>query len=342
MLFILISSLLVGCSNNQSIEYETKGQTDLYKKVIENFATENGLLKTDLKDRKTEYLAESQGLLLEYFLQQNMKKNFKIATEVIREQLLLKNNTISWQKIADEKSPTNALIDDLRIIQTLLIASEKWGDSDAKKLANQLIKGNKKHSVYDGYLINFSSENDKKRTDEINLSYINKSQYENFNFSEERLKKQLELLKNTPSSEKKFFPLKYKIKEKKYVYSKEVHMVDQLLAAINLVAIKPNDDEFYEQLKIRFNVEKKIFGVYDLKTATPTVNYESPAVYSYAIQLARLHNDADFEKQLQLCLNELKNQNKDSPFFGMFITEPSKETHVFDNLMPLLIEEGNR
>ncbi|MEG0377858.1 MAG: dihydroxyacetone kinase subunit DhaK, partial [Eubacterium sp.] len=55
-------------------------------------------------------------------------------------------------KSADETAVimADALIDDLRIIEVLMAASEKWEDSHAKKLANQLIEGNMKHTLNDG------------------------------------------------------------------------------------------------------------------------------------------------------------------------------------------------
>lgn len=255
---------------------------------------------------------------------------------------LLKNNIISWQIINDEKSPTNALIDDLRIIEALKIASEKWDDSNANQLATELIEGNKQYTMKDGYLINYSSENQKNRTDEINLSYINKKQFEYFNFPDDQLGKQLAILEKTPISEKSFYPLKFTINDKKYVFDEKVHMVDQLLTAMNIQEVKPNSNGFYEQLKFRFNRDQKIAGVYDLKSGKPSVNYESPAVYSYAIELARVKKDDEFEKQLLKRLNLLKNNQKDSAFYGTFISESSKETHIFDNLMPLQLEEGNK
>lgn len=337
----LISMLLIACSNNQQVHYDSENKSNLYSKIIRNFATDDGLLKTDLKGREHEYLAESQGLLLEYFLQQNMRENFQLAMKVTENQLLLKNNTVSWQKINDEKSPTNALIDDLRIIEVLMAASEKWEDSHAKKLANQLIEGNMKHTLNDGYLVNYSSNDENNRTDEINLSYVNKNQYDYFNFPKEQLEKQMKILEETPFSKNGFYPLKFMINDKTYTFEKKVHMVDQLLTAINRAAVNPDDHGFYEQLKNRFNRDGKIFGMYHLKTGKPSVRYESPAVYSYAIQLARIHHDVDFENKLMQRLNALKNHHEDSPFYGTFIEESSKETHVFDNLMPLLIEEGN-
>lgn len=342
VLFALIMLLLNACSHKSEIRYESESNSILYENILLNFTTEQGLIKTDLKERQNEFLSESQGLLMQYFLQQNMKANFNLSTEVVKNQFLLKNQTISWRIKNDEKSPSNALIDDLRMIEVFMHASEKWGNPQLKKFANQIIKGNKKYTMKNGYLVNFSSIEEKTRSNEINLSYINKEQYEFFQFPKSQLNTQIEILEKAPMSINCFYPLKFNIKKKQYQFENEVHMVDQLLTSINIAGISPKETRFYEEVKKRFDRDGKIFGKYDLNTGVPSVNYESPAVYSYAIQLARLNNDDAFEKQLFKRLNLLRNQNEESRYFDTFISEDTKDTHVFDNLMPLLIEEGNQ
>ncbi|MEK4029246.1 hypothetical protein MKZ02_11990 [Pseudobacillus sp. FSL P4-0506] len=65
------------------------------------------------------------------------------------------------------------------------------------------------------------------------------------------------------------------------MHNKTVHMIDQLLIAINRKNIGYNSDQLNEWLLKEWNNKHKLFGQYDRQSLQPAVSYESLSVYYY-------------------------------------------------------------
>ena len=67
------------------------------------------------------------------------------------------------------------------------------------------------------------------------------------------------------------------------------------------------------------------------------MNYESPAAYGLTI-LYVLHRDTNFAKELYEQMTTFRNDNVFSRYYGGYVTGENNNTHIFDNVLPLLAE----
>lgn len=79
--------------------------------------------------------------------------------------------------------------------------------------------------------------------------------------------------------------------------SGEVHMIDQLLIAVNRFDQGLGSPEFESWLIEEWDNQGQVAGRYDRETGKPTVDYESLAVYYYLWQYFERIDQAEFAKQ---------------------------------------------
>jgi hypothetical protein len=94
-----------------------------------------------------------------------------------------------------------------------------------------------------------------------------------------------DLYKKASSQGNPFYPEIYNIKEETFVRQEEVHLVDQLLTAIQLEKLNLNNDPFWSWLTTEWEKHHSISGRYDRKSQTGN-EIESAAVYGFAAELA--------------------------------------------------------
>lgn len=344
LLLMMMSLCLLGCQSvkntpkTENIRYTENQKSRLATVIFKEFAAKNGLLSTNLTNRKNEYLAESMGLLMLYFIQTNDKENYIKSVRAVQQNLILPNGLVCWEMKNNKRSDTNALIDDLRIIKALDLGAKKWGNKEVKQLVKQMIDANNKYTMYDDYFVDFGSEQSENRAKEITLSYAAPSYYKRMQLTSEILEKNVEVIRNAPQDANGLYAKKFDIQTKTYQFDDTVHMVDQLLTARNIQEIK-STSKFHQLLKEKMKKDGKLYGQYNRKTLQPVVRYESPAVYSYAIFYSQAVKDKTLEKSLNKRMNQLKNHHKNTRYYGSYIAENS-ETHIFDNLLPLLTQGG--
>lgn len=316
----------------------TDSGSQLEKVVVKEMVNKNGLVKTDLTKRKTEYLAESQGLLMLYFVMSDDRENFDKSFRALKQSFLLPSNVLSWQIIDNKTSQTNALIDDFRVIEALYKAQLKWRNQEQQSFLTALIEGNKKYTMKNGYFVDFGHQDEIGKASVLTLSYADPLVFRLMELPSEQLEKNTDIIRNALQDKNGLYAKKYELKNNRYQFDDEVHMVDQLLTAINVENAGVSTESFHDRLKDLVGKSGKLYGQYDRKTMEPVVSFESPAVYSYAILYSRLIKDKSIEKLFENNLQQLKNAHQQSPFYGAFIEEYTKKTHSFDNLLPLIVE----
>ena len=68
------------------------------------------------------------------------------------------------------------------------------------------------------------------------------------------------------------------------------------------------------------------------------MNYESPAAYGLTILYVLQTGDTKFAKELYDHMATFRNDNVFSRYYGGYVTGENKNTHIFDNVLPLLAE----
>ncbi|MNE29019.1 hypothetical protein D3C80_1224860 [compost metagenome] len=131
-----------------------------------------------------------------------------------------------------------------------------------------------------------------------------------------------------------FYPKAFDVDSKNYTFEDDVSLIDQIIIGIHLAEMGEEPQELLSFLKKEFKEQKKWYGRYNRLTQKPTVTYESPAVYGLGIIFALKCNDQAFAKQLSNKMLSLR--GKDAAYPGGYVF--NKNTHIFDNLFPLIAE----
>ena len=152
--------------------------------ILRHMMNENGTLATyRLEDTKAgtgeakgrEALSESAGLWLQYTLDKDDQALFDEQVKVIQNNFVHKDQIVLW-KVSEKgemQSATNALIDDLRIIEQLYRAYEMYKEERYKNLANQLSDAVIRYNKKDNYYVDYYDADVRKQNDFATTSYIN-------------------------------------------------------------------------------------------------------------------------------------------------------------------------
>lgn len=287
-----------------------------------------------------EALSESLGLWMEYAILKEDKILFDESYTILNRYFLARNGFVHWKLTETGKSEvsTNALIDDLRIILALLQASEKWGNTTYEQTAERISKYIIKHNKYKDVLTDFYERKDKYANEVITLTYIDLDALQAMNFRgfiyHKTVHNMDRLIKNMPT-EGAFFPKEYHVSENKYIFDAEINLIDQSLVALYRAKRGYSTTLFENFIRQQLATNNAIFGKYDLHTKDPLVDYESPAIYGWLIIYFLELNEIDIAETLFQKMK--KHQKRNSKYYGGYAVYDNN-THIYDNLVPLLAE----
>lgn len=243
------------------------------KQVDQNYTDADGRIHAYPEDPNSEYLSESIGLYLQYLLLVEDEENFSAQYEILKTQFLVQDNDlhfIRWR--LKENATVNALIDDIRIISALDRAAKTFGNKTYSELADQLATTLSKVQTQDDILVDFYDWQLELPAQRLTLSYADgHSAIPAGSFA----------LPENQADAAVFSPEYYDTAAGKYVSSTEVHMIDQLLIALNRERSGQHSDELATWLIEEWTQEGKLYGRYDRQTLEEAVDYESLAVYYY-------------------------------------------------------------
>jgi hypothetical protein len=306
--------------------------------TIATYLSESSILPLDMAQGK-ESLAESLGLMMSYAIEKRDKSLFLKNYKVFKKYYLTSEGLIYWKLQPNGKSnvTTNALIDDTRIIDSLIEAERLWGISESGEIAKKSSLFISSNLIKDGLLTDFYDLKYKVSYHQITLSYLNpeplRKMVQNNYISKEVYNNNLQLIKKTPN-DGIFYAQAYDIPEKKYVYATKVNLVDQLLVALNKSYAGEPTTDLYNFIHEQFNKEGKLYGQFDRTTRLASVNYESPAVYGLAILYCLEIGKNDTAQDMYNRMIEFR--IIEGEYTGGYISKDN--THIFDNLYPMLAE----
>lgn len=241
--------------------------------VEKNYTNADGLIHAYPGKSDSEYLSESIGLYMDYLLLVQDKKAFHDQYELLTTSFIETANGssfIPWR--LNEQASTNALIDDIRIIAALERGAAMFGNKEYAATADELSRSISTTQLHDGYTVDFYDWSLALPANRLTLSYLHTS--------EAISAQSIELLKNTDPN-RIFFPEYYDTSKETYLNSEEVHLIDQLLIALNREKTEQHSDLFFRWIKEEWSSDHRLYGRYDRETAKPSVEYESLAVYYY-------------------------------------------------------------
>jgi len=333
--------LYVGKGTNHSQTETSTTPTEQF--VLQHLLRQNGAIRTNFKDKDEGQIAlsESIGLWMEYLAEKEDAKLFKEAFHTIQDHFLSKDKLIVWKIDNGERAHTNALIDDLRIIEALFREGERTNHKKYISTAKAMSKGILKYNRQGDDFVDFYDHEYKYANDELTLSYLIPGAFHYMEkyqlLSTESLKTIRTFMAEIPLNND-FYPKYYQVNEQIFHYDDIVNLIDQLYIAIHIERFGLTTDELYEWLKAEFYKDHLLYGRYDGKTKERSVDYEAAAVYALAIIYSLEKKDHTFAKDLYEQMITMKVTDSDSIYFGGYVDVPNVSTHSFDNLLPLLAE----
>ena len=318
-----------------------------YQFLLTKMTTPDGAIKRRLstdngaagEEKENSILSESAGLIMLYAVTINDTDEFEKQYVVVKDIFLGPYGLMYW-KIhipSGKEEKCNASLDDLRVVQALILAYEKWGIEKYLDLAGGIAGRIRSANVVEGFLTEgccWDRELEPLRT--VDLSYLDigaidkvsryRAGWNDIGEGARGLLREAVM----PSG---FFYDKYDIRHKEY-YNYEQNLINNILCAIQAVDVGDNGrNGVYQFLKDEWNKNKMIMGGYDLAAGRPLVDYESIAVYALAMRLALEERDIPFVRELYDKILSWQVMDENSYFYGAFA---DNEAHSFDNLQVLL------
>lgn len=198
--------------------------TTVQETVASHYVNDEGVIHAYPDNRESEYLSESLGLYLEYLLQVEDEESFAEQAAILKGRFLVETGGqvfIPWRLYAEAN--VNALIDDVRIASVLEGAAEQFAEPAYLELSQQIVSAIEDRQHQQGTAVDYYDWSYQIAGNRLTLSYL---------IDEMTVLPESFAMLDTGEREV-FFPEYYDFDEKKYVKSGEVHMIDQLLIAVN-------------------------------------------------------------------------------------------------------------
>lgn len=319
--------------------------------ILSDMINEDGTLRTYLKPNKLtdpqtatghEALSESMGLWLQYAYEKGDLELFSKYAEVVKNSFMKSDGWIAW-KVGPTSKPaaTNALVDDLRIAYAFYNAGAKWQDAGFKKTADTITKSVMKRQIVNATFRDFYDIEKNWPSNVITLPYLDAyaivNLYEQSKISEDIYQKTKKFMIDLPVKNG-FYPYNFHVDGGHYEYQNQINLLDQLFVESSRAKFGQTNSEFWSFLKQTFQDNHVLYGKYEIETKKRAVDYESPSVYGMAIMVALEHNDIEFAKDLYYRMIRFQTLNPTSEHYGSYMNYQQKDTHIFDNLVPLLAE----
>ncbi|GAK08439.1 glycosyl hydrolase family 8 [Geomicrobium sp. JCM 19038] len=290
-----------------------------------------------------EALSETIGLLMEYALLRDDHSLFQEYVEDFEESFLEEDGMIYWKLTpgASEHVSTNALIDDIRIAYAFMNAYERYGETEYREISRVITHQlNSRYQDAEVYTDFYDTKHD-YASSVITLSYIDRFALEILHhdnqLDETLYQNTIHILEEAPI-QNGFYPKSYNVEQAEYEFDQEVNMVDQMIIAYHESKAGMRSNELLDFIRDEFERRGVIHGIYDLKTKTPLVDYESPALYGFTIMYLLEIEEYEFAESVYERMIQFRNEDTSDPYYGGY-TVINGDTHIFDNLVPLLAEQ---
>jgi len=267
-------------------------------------------------------LLQNNSLLMLYAAYQGNRQLFDQQVKVL-ENYFLEERTgmLHWRLDAQMQSLesswgtySNDLSDSLRVVESLLLAYDVWGDESYKELALKIGEGIRKYNIAPDntlrYYASWTSENDPAGYgDKVVLAQLNLRAMAGLAWQDRSWENPLFvslMIALSGTTEHGLFYHFYLPKEKRHEKG-DGSMIQMAQTAYHLavyahiigdVAALDTAQNFLAFAKEEYDTRGKIFGRYDADTGTPLVNWESIPVYALIAQVALELEDFSFSETL--------------------------------------------
>lgn len=320
-------------------------ETLLAETFLQNYLLEDGgRMHTDLLGQQNIYLSETVGLWMDYLVEKNDRIQFDQQVNALQKYFITKDFLVTWEVRGTKKAPANAFIDDLRIVNALYSAGEKWEKAAYTKLADKISKSLVKHQTRGHLMVDFVELDSKAKGSDVTVSYIIPDGFDRLkqhgHLPNETYEATKGVLIEAPYSSLGLFPKTYHVETGEFSFDREVNLIDQFYIGYHRAQWDGDVAPLVDFAKNAFASGNGgiLYGRYDGVTGKPAVSYEAVAVYALAILMCLEIDETDFARELYSRMKTLQQDDVNSPYYGGYIDIASKDTHTFDNLLALIAE----
>ena len=287
----------------------------------------------------TDVLSESQGLMLWYALIREDQALFDQTLAFTRTDML-KNGLIAWYVGEEKAGAVNASLDDLRIIQALRGAAEKWGEAPYASLAAEMEKALLARCVNtQGGLVDWAELDGEGQAHTISLCYLDLVCLRALAQEDAALAPVLENAEQVLHGGRiaDAFPLYYAGYDyETAAYSQtDLNTAEALYTLWNLSRADALPEDAWLWLRQRIEAGTISARYHVDGTAVKGFEYHSTAVWGLAALIAReMGDEAAFEKALRR-MDRMYVLDAQDVRFGAY-AQKGAAAHAFDQLIPLL------
>lgn len=338
---IFIACCLVACAtfDEDQVSREPYHQDETEQFIRESLMNEDGELRTNLTNRKEEYLSESLGLWMLYLVKVGDATSFERLHPIVKH-WMTRSGAVYWMKDRGEWMQATASIDDLRIAYAYLLAFEKWENDEYYKTGEKIVTHFAHRQIVQGKFSDFYDLRMKKEGNVQTTSYYNEhalrafARYEWLDYS--LVEQWIQKRKNEPTDKSLYPPTRYLIEEERYEFDEEVNGIDIAYTLLYRADWTEREQQLYEMWRTHFLEEGSIAGRLN-RNSEPLVSYESPALYALLGLVALRQNDHILVEQLCDKLYAMQ-KSEEVEKQGQFVDELTGDLHVFDHLLFLIFK----
>lgn len=247
--------------------------------VEKHYVSEEGPIRSYGTPENDEYLSESIGLYMNWLSDHKEEERLDQMMSVLKEKFFESNQGnlfVSWRISSNDKAFANASIDDARIAEVMASTDEN---------ATRLKETYNETQIVQGLVHDFYDWSVKKSSGRVVMSYG----IPEFIEDEEKM---VELYEEIAGSHDPFFPEAYLTESKTWKSNEKIHLVDQLLIALQLEKLELDNEKFYRFIRNDWQEDGKLSGNFDRITLEGGA-LESASVYALAAELANNKGDID-------------------------------------------------
>ncbi|KIL46705.1 hypothetical protein KP77_28320 [Jeotgalibacillus alimentarius] len=260
---------------------ETFWSSESFQDIVEtHYMTDSGKIRSYGTNENEQFLLESTGLYVQWLADQELLEDVEIQLDVIEREFFVEENDkqfLAWKIEGQERAQTTAWIDDARVLPYM---TNK----------DRLIQSINKNQVKDGMVADFYDWAQQQSSNRVVLSY-GMEEFDGLN-----LEGMQQLYEKIAQAEGTFYDEFYLIEEEQFEKADEVHMVDQLLIALELEELNLSNDQFWNWLQNEWETEGSISGRYDRNSLKGNL-VESGAVYGIAAELAMQKSESELAEK---------------------------------------------
>lgn len=290
-----------------------------------------------------ETLSESAGLLMRYYALTKQRDAFEKTWNKAKTTLDLPSGfSYRYSPSTSKKYPSNAALDDLRIVRALLEAEKQFDDAgygeESKRFGSRFLA----HNVKDGQMYDFYDDSYGTTNDFLTLCYADFKTLRQLPASKKR-RQQLEdsllaiVKKGYLSDEFPFYETRYSYTSGLYTGHSEggeIRTVESLLTILSLAEIREQAPESIRYLKKKV-ANGELYGAYT-REGVPASDIQSTAIYAIAAQIGSELGDKKLYEDSIRRMEQFRVSENSNPLSGGYGDTNTGQAYSFDNLNALL------